>query len=43
MQHLNNYNIEPDIGLKRKIDYYYTPYYNLEHTNKYMNFDEIDN
>jgi hypothetical protein len=27
LKNLKNYNIEPDEKIKRKIDYYYSPYY----------------
>ena len=38
MRNLNNYNIIPDEKTKRKLDYYYGPYYPGNNNLKYMDF-----
>jgi len=40
MKHLKDYNIDVDKNIKRKMDYYYTPYNNDMQTSRYMNFDD---
>ena len=37
---LKDYNIEPDENIKRKIDYYYSPYGAINQNQKHMNFDQ---
>jgi hypothetical protein len=35
-----DYSIEPDEKLKRKLDYFYSPYHHQYNMDKYMTFNE---
>ena len=37
---LKNYDLEPKESIKRKIDYFYSPYGAINQQQKYMKFDE---
>ena len=37
---LKNYDVEPKENIKRKIDYFYSPYGAIDQNLKFMNFDE---
>ena len=40
LQRLKNYTIEPSTNVKRKMDYYFSPYNMKYNAVKYMKFDE---
>lgn len=40
LKNLMDYSITPDENLKRKLDYFYTPYNKQFYSEKYMKFDE---
>ena len=42
IRNLNNYSILPSEEIRRKIDYFISPYNALMNTSKYMKFNELD-
>ena len=42
LKKLKNYNIEPEEKIKRKMDYFYSPYYQQFNAKKHMNFQTVE-